>query len=121
MPKPLVVYDADCGFCTTSTMWLSKHGTFDIKAGQFIKDLESMGLNMAMIQEAAHWVVGGERVASGSDAIGKALIARGGPSRILGNIVLSPMVRPAARFVYKRIAKNRHRMPGGTAACKIPQ
>lgn len=116
-----LVYDADCGFCTASASWLARRGGFDIQAWQFIDDLSAHGLNEKLVEEAAHWVDDGERVASGSDAIGRALIARGGAMTLAGRFVLSPIVRPAARRAYAIIARNRHLMPGGTVACKIPQ
>lgn len=117
--KPVFIYDADCGFCTTSASWLAKKGTFDLQAWQFVDDLSALGLDYEMVTSAAHWVVDGKVVASGSDAIGRALVSRGGVWAIAGRITLSRLVRPLASFVYGKIAANRHKMPGGTAACKI--
>jgi len=115
-----LIYDADCGFCTTSAMWLAKRDTFEPQAWQFVDDLAALGLDVEMVTTAAQWVEGGVLTASGSDAIGKAMISRGGFAAPLGHIVLNFPIRPIARQVYKRIAKNRHLMPGGSAACKIP-
>ncbi|WP_157180100.1 MULTISPECIES: thiol-disulfide oxidoreductase DCC family protein [unclassified Rhodococcus (in: high G+C Gram-positive bacteria)] len=116
-----LIFDADCGFCTRSASWLQRSEAFDLQAGQFVDDLAVLGLNEVMVSEAAHWCENGFLVASGSDAIGHALIARGGPCKVLGHFTLFPAVRPLAAAVYKVIAKNRHKMPGGTTACRIPQ
>ena len=116
---PVFIYDADCGFCTTSAGWLAKKDSFELRAWQFVEDLSAIGLNYDMVTTAAHWVVDGKVVASGSNAIAMALISRGGLWRILGNIISFPFIRPAAGFVYRKVAVNRHKMPGGTAACKL--
>jgi len=117
---PALIYDADCGFCTTSAMWLAKRGKFETQAWQFHENLEDLGLDFDAVTSASHWVVDGRVVASGAEAIGEALKQRGGVARILGGITNARPVRPIARVVYSRIAKNRHLMPGGTAACKVP-
>lgn len=115
-----LIYDADCGFCTRSAQWLQQDDGIDIQAWQFIDDLDELGLNEQMVVEAAHWLENGTVVASGSDAIGRALIARGGIYNAVGQSIVAAPVRPFARGVYKVIARNRHKMPGGTAACRIP-
>lgn len=114
-----LIYDADCGFCTTSASWLAKKNTFDMQAWQLIDDLEALGLDYEKVTTAAQWMVDGKIVASGADSIAQALLTHGGALKALGRVILFAPVRPVARFVYGKIAVNRHRMPGGTAACKI--
>ena len=116
---PTLIYDADCGFCTTSATKIASAGTFKMQAWQFTDDLEALGLDYQKVTEAAHWVEDGKVTASGSDAIGRALISRGDAAALLGRIVVSFPVKYSARLVYSWVAKNRHRMPGGTAACKV--
>lgn len=117
--QPTFIYDIDCGFCTTSAMWLAQDGQFRPQAWQTVRDLSAIGLDERMVKSAAHWVVDGQLVASGSDAIGHGLISRGGAWRALGRFTINPVIRPFARFVYSLIAQNRHRMPGGTTECRI--
>ncbi|MGR8008674.1 thiol-disulfide oxidoreductase DCC family protein [Streptomyces hypolithicus] len=38
----------------------------------------------------------------------------------LGTALTIPPVSWAARGVYRTIARNRHRLPGGTTACSLP-
>lgn len=116
---PTLLYDADCGFCTTSASKIASRGTFIMQAWQFTDDLAALGLDHQRVTEAAHWVVDGAVVASGSDAIGHALISRGGFAALVGHTVVSFPVKYPARLVYSWIAAHRHRMPGGTAACRI--
>lgn len=116
-----LIYDADCGFCTKSANWLQRDNTFELQAWQFIDDLDELGLTDQMVAEAAHWCEGGAVVASGSGAIAKALISRGGIWKAAGHITNARPIRPIANAVYGVIAKNRHQMPGGTSACRIPR
>ena len=49
------------------------------------------------------------------------LVDAGGAWRPLGRLLGLAPVRAAAWPVYRWIARNRHRLPGGTAACSLPQ
>ena len=74
-------------------------------------------LRFADIQ-AAGWLVDGRITLLGAPAIAAALRAKGGSARLLGWALTVPGIRGLAGLVYPRIAANRHRMPGGTAACR---
>ncbi|WP_313750241.1 DUF393 domain-containing protein [Streptomyces parvus] len=41
--------------------------------------------------------------------------------RGVGKLLRLPLIRPAANLVYRWVARNRQRMPGGTAACAVPR
>lgn len=114
-----LVYDADCGFCTRSAKWLARSQRVHIKPWQAL-DLEQHGLTEEMVTEAAYWYDNGS-LQAGEAAIAQALIARGGVWQIPGRVILLPGIRFVASRVYKVIARNRHAMPGGTNACKLPQ
>jgi predicted DCC family thiol-disulfide oxidoreductase YuxK len=113
-----LIYDADCGFCTRSAKWLAKGGRVNIKPWQAIRDLEAIGLTEEMVESSAYWADGDEVQAAAEAAIAQALIARGGIWIAAGKFILA--VKPVAAPVYKLIAKNRHAMPGGTDACRLP-
>ncbi|WP_247042149.1 thiol-disulfide oxidoreductase DCC family protein [Arthrobacter rhizosphaerae] len=115
-----LIYDADCGFCTRSANWLAKGGAVNIKPWQGIHDLESIGLTEDMVESAAYWADGGAVMARGESAIAQALISKRGGWQIAGRFILLPGVRHLASNVYKLIARNRHAMPGGTDACRLP-
>lgn len=89
---PILVYDADCGFCTRSANWIHRDDAFDLRAWPFMDDLSSYGLTTGMVQEAAHWCSDGKVVASGADAIGLALRARGGLSGVAGRVIGSSVM-----------------------------
>lgn len=116
-----LIYDADCGFCTRSARWLAQSESVTIKPWQGIQDLAALGLTEEMVSEAAYWADGGEVIASAEAAIASALIARGGIWKAVGGFILLPGIRSIGSRVYKVIARNRHAMPGGTDACKLPR
>ena len=116
-----LIYDADCGFCTRSAHWIAARGNVEIRSWQSLPDLAEFRLTEQMVTEAAYWVTGGGALAVGADAIVRSLIARGGAWKSVGWFILFPPVNWVAKPVYRVIARNRHAMPGGTAACKIPQ
>jgi predicted DCC family thiol-disulfide oxidoreductase YuxK len=109
-----LVYDADCGFCTRSAQWLD-----DAPVPWHSLDLDALHVTQAEADANAGWLVDGRITKLGAEAITAALRAKRGGARIFGWALAVPGIRGAARIVYPRIAANRHRMPGGTAACRI--
>lgn len=109
-----LVYDADCGFCTRSARWLDP----DAVAWHTL-DLAAVGATQELADTNAGWLVDGRIQALGADAITAALRAKNGAAGLAGLLMTLPGIRAVAHLVYPRIAANRHRMPGGTAACRI--
>ena len=121
--KPLLIFDGDCGFCTTSAEWAVRHvcQAANIVPGQRI-DVTEYGLTLDDIAAAAWWVDEGGRTYRGHRAIGK-LLQRGEgwwwPA--LGWLCLTPPFSWTAALIYRVVARFRHRLPGGTPACRIDQ
>lgn len=117
----VLLYDGDCGFCTVSATWLARDGraAFRAEPWQALSSLEDAGLTSQMVEKAAFWLDGGRVAAEGADAIAAALMARNGPAALLGHLVSAPGIRVLARVGYRVVAKNRHRMPGATASCRV--
>jgi predicted DCC family thiol-disulfide oxidoreductase YuxK len=59
-------------------------------------------------------------VSGGAPAVARALRAAGIPWSVPGWLLSVPPARWVAPFVYRRVAANRYRLPGGTAACRLP-
>jgi len=112
--KGQVVYDADCGFCTRSAHWVDA----DPVTWQSL-DLERVGARPVDADNFAGWLVDGRIEALGAPAIAAALVARGGWKRSLGRLIQLPGVSRLAVVVYRVVARHRHQLPGGTAACRI--
>lgn len=119
--RPVLVYDGDCGFCTSSVRFLERRipVAATIAAFQFA-DLDALGTTAERAQREVLWIDRAGRVSGGAEAIGRLLTAAGGPWRALGVVMRIPPVSWAAHGVYRFVANNRHRMPGGTAACALP-
>lgn len=111
-----VVYDADCGFCTRVAQW-ADHAPV---AWQSL-DLAAVGATQEQADNFAGWLADGRIQALGAPAIAAALRARGPATRPLGRLIDLPGVRRIAAVGYRIVATHRHRLPGGTAACRMDQ
>jgi predicted DCC family thiol-disulfide oxidoreductase YuxK len=109
-----IVYDADCGFCTRSARWVD-----DAPVAWQALDLSEVGATQEQADNFAGWLSGGRVRALGAPAIAAALRARGGWMRPVGWLIDLPGVRRLAAVVYRVVAANRHRLPGGSAACRV--
>ncbi len=117
--KPVLVYDGDCGFCTTCAHALERIGPdAEIVAWQ-LTDLAALGITEEQAVEAVQWVGRDGTVYSGHEAIASALISAGGIWRIAGRATLLPGISSIAALVYRLVAANRYRLPGGTPACAV--
>ena len=115
------VYDADCGFCTRFATWVARHvdGRVDVVAGQRLADPAAVGLSLDDIR-ASSWFITPDGVRLGHDAgVAAALVAAGGAWRVVGRLLRNPLVAAVARPAYALIARNRHRMPGGSPSCRL--
>lgn len=115
--RPVLVFDGDCAFCTTSVRVLERTGPdAEIVAWQ-LTDLAVLGLSEEEAAAAVQWVEIDGAVRSGHEAIAAALKTAGGAWKIAGRLILLPGVSWLAAWGYRLIAANRHRLPGGTPAC----
>lgn len=128
----LLVYDGDCAFCSTSVRWLEDHFPDSFAARPYQRtDLAALGLTEVEAHAKLQWI--GEvslpttTRAQGARAVG-ALLRRGGTTtggvsgalwRGLGALPSIPPASWVAAAIYVVVAKNRHRLPGGTPTCKL--
>jgi predicted DCC family thiol-disulfide oxidoreductase YuxK len=114
-----LLYDADCAFCTRSALLGRRLGL----AAQIVPmqdvDLARFDITTAQAEQALPFVADDGSVTFGHRAIAAAL--RTGPWgwRLLGRLLVAPGVDALAALVYRWVAANRFRLPGGTAACSI--
>lgn len=116
----LLIYDGDCGFCTTSANWYARRAGSDasIEMWQAL-DLGALGLTAEQTSSSVWFQAEDGSLSSGADACAHAMQAVPSPWRITGHLLALPGVIHLARVIYPLIAKNRHRLPGGTPACKL--
>jgi predicted DCC family thiol-disulfide oxidoreductase YuxK len=116
---PVLVYDGDCAFCTSSVRLLERIGPEAELVAWQQTDLDALGIGEEEAAAAVQWVAVDGTVRSGHEAIAAALGSAGGIWALTGRAIASPSVTPIAASVYRLIADNRHRLPGGTPACAV--
>ena len=118
--RPLLVFDGDCGFCTASARWVEARTGAAMRVEPWqVLDLDELGLTEADVTAAAWLIEPDGTRRRGHEAIGGSLRRAGGPWRLIGSLLLIPPVSWLARPVYALVARNRHRLPGATDACRI--
>ena len=119
---PLLILDGDCAFCTSAVDRIEQVlPVFPPKSPWQWLELDDYGLTIDDVTNYA-WVVTSTRQYAGHLA-GSALL-RMQPIfalRLLGHLIASPPVSWVAALVYRWVAANRHRLPGGTPACARPR
>jgi predicted DCC family thiol-disulfide oxidoreductase YuxK len=87
---------------------------------QHMSDLGQFGLTQADVQQRVYFVDAKSKVYGGSSALFRFGLSMKQPWRLIARMLLIPGVSLIAEPIYRKVAKNRHRMPGGTAACEMP-
>jgi predicted DCC family thiol-disulfide oxidoreductase YuxK len=120
--RPTFVYDGDCAFCSDCARFIERRipSRARVVPWQFA-DLDRLGLTRQQAEEAVQWVGVDGSVAAGPDAIALLLRDAGRWWRIAGAALANAPVRRAAWPAYRWVSSHRHLLPGGTAACSLPQ
>ena len=118
----LLVFDGDCGFCTTTANWIVRHSSVAVSATPYQwTDLEPLGLTRDEAEAKVQLVWDG-LIYSGHNCFAKLLMIQRNPLiRLVGWIVNSNAFNGISSRGYDLVAKNRHKLPGGTPACKLPK
>jgi len=119
--KPILIFDGDCGFCTTTANWIEKRSLtpVEIQPYQWAK-LAEYGLTEKEAADKVQLVLDG-KIFAGHHCMAKLLLIQ--PNvllKFLGAVMVMPGVDPISAKVYEWVAANRHKLPGGTPACKMP-
>ncbi|GAA0929999.1 hypothetical protein GCM10009560_34210 [Nonomuraea longicatena] len=83
-------------------------------------DLAALGVTRERAEYELLWISEGG-VHGGAQAVARLLIDAGLPWSPLGLVMRLPPVRWLAHGLYRLVANNRARLPGGTAACALPK
>lgn len=120
-----LITDPDCGFCQRSAGWLGEHF-----AGPWINTpatsavLGRFDITDQQASQAVWFVVTRDDVIvskqRGSSAVARLISMRGGLWSVARIAEVPPLVW-IAQVLYSLIARNRHRLPGATAACEMPK
>ena len=100
---PLLIFDGDCAFCTSSVeflrRWVDRTGRYAIEPWQRV-DLSAYGLTAADCLDAAQFIDADGAIHPGHRAIAEAL-RQGAPAwRPVGRLLTMPGVDALARRVY---------------------
>jgi len=116
--RTLLIFDGDCAFCT---MWVDRLAKALPRFPRAMPwqwvELDDYALSPDDVEQYA-WVVSARHHYAGHLAFSALL--RMQPSfglRFAGNLIATPPFSWAAALGYLVVSKNRHRLPGGTAAC----
>lgn len=116
---PVLVFDGDCAFCTSTAMWVKRR----IRPGHVEPwqslDLAALGLTTQQCTTALQWVDAHGKVHSAERAVAQMLRDRGGIWSFPGRLIAAPGVVHLAGVIYRWVARHRHRLPGGTPACRL--
>ena len=119
---PVLIFDGDCGFCTTCARFLARrvlrNRSASVSPWQRL-DLGQVGLTATQCQAAVQWVGKNRDIVSGHAAIAAALRAGHPVWRPLGALLVAPAFSWLAARIYSWVARHRYAMPGGTPACRI--
>jgi predicted DCC family thiol-disulfide oxidoreductase YuxK len=120
--RPVLVFDGDCAFCTTSARflerWVVRNGSTSLAPWQQL-DLDQLGLTAEQCMAAVQWVGESGQVLSGHSAIAATLRAGHAVWRPLGALLLAPGCSWLAGHLYTWVAAHRNALPGGTPACRV--
>lgn len=120
---PVLVFDGDCGFCTTSARWIESKWEADVACALPWQRLDAdtmarYGLSSGDVTSQVWWI--DERGRRGANrAVSAALRHGGGLWKFVGIALDLPPIRWAARPGYFLVARYRHLLPGATENCRV--
>lgn len=119
---PVLVFDGDCAFCSSSVRvaqrWIRR---MPVVVPYQRAPLERLGLTAEQCAAAVQYVARDHRVHSAHDAVSVLLLAAGKGWWFLGAALRLPGVHWFSGVVYRWVARNRHRLPGGTPECSLTE
>ena len=121
-PKIVLIFDGDCGFCTTTANYIVKKSKVAIKATPWqYQDFSGLPVTKEQCADQVYLLVD-DKAYGGHLAFGMILKVQSNPIyKTLGSVINSPALAWIMRPGYRLVAKYRHKLPGGTPACKLPR
>lgn len=123
MPSgPILIYDGDCSFCSTSIRFLKKKLPINIKMEPYqLADLKVLELTVEECRREVQFIDYIGRRSSGAAAFANLFRLGSKPWKLLSRVMKFPVIRVLADVVYHWVATNRYRLPGGTPTCRMPR
>lgn len=118
--RAILLYDADCGFCTRAIGFAARL-RLDVEVQSLQSaDLAALGVDSARAQREIPLVEPSGQVRYGVPAIAAALRTGNRAVRVLGDVMADRPVGAVLNPVYRWVAAHRQSLPGGTPACVLP-
>ncbi|MET7368406.1 DUF393 domain-containing protein [Streptomyces sp. NPDC005566] len=119
--RSVLVYDGDCAFCTTSVNFIMRRlrPNCTVTPWKFA-DLDALGVTQQRAERELLYISPPGTVYGGAQAVAKLMLSAGGLWAWPGALLTLPPARWIAHAVYRLIAANRDRLPGGSPACASP-
>ena len=119
----MLLFDGDCAFCSSCARWIQEHipTPVALEPWQWV-DLAPLRVEVDEVDAAVVLVDVNLAHTAGPDAFARLLrSSTSGTWRAAGRLLGLRPVLAIAWPAYRWLARNRHRMPGGTAQCSLPQ
>ena len=119
-PRTTLIFDGDCGFCTSTANFIKKHSTtpIEIHPWQFI-DVTAFCLTEEQTAARVYLARDGKTFGGHAALAHILLLQRNWLFKAIGGIMLTPPFSWLSNLGYLLVAKYRHKLPGGTPACKL--
>jgi predicted DCC family thiol-disulfide oxidoreductase YuxK len=116
----VLIYDGDCGFCNASLLWGYRHLAEMPAAIPYQQtDLDKYGLLLEEVEKAVY-LVSSDIKFSGHAAVAQLFLWQSSRRyRLLGRLMMLPLLQPIMKFGYRLVAENRRFLPGATEACGV--
>ena len=120
---PVFLFDGDCAFCSSCARFIDRRIPTDATVVPWQwTELEGLGVGVDEVDVAVIWVTSSTSHTAGPAAIADLLrSSTGRPWQVMGRLLAPAPVLWATGFAYRWVARNRDKMPGGTAQCALPQ
>lgn len=116
----VLLYDADCAFCTRAASAVPRlRLSVGVCPLQSV-DLVGLGVDPERANRELPFVDGTGSVSYGHAAVASALRTGPLPLRLLGVAMTLPGLNVVFASLYRLVAANRHRLPGGSSTCQLP-
>lgn len=116
----VLIFDGDCGFCTTVSNFAVKNTKLPVRAEAWqLVDVTKYGLTKEQTAKRVYFVHNG-KIFAANRAVARLLALKNNLFyKILGYLLQIPPISWLAIPGYYLVARFRHKLPGGTPACKL--
>lgn len=120
MPRPLLLFDADCGFCQAAVRWAPRLRLATEVSAMQDMDLVGLGVDPERAGRELPFVGADGEVVYGHQAVAGALATGNVAVRLVGRVVGSSLLERPMSAAYGWTARNRGSLPGSTPSCAVP-